>query len=106
MTPAGLHRLVHAAAPTHYAERPADNRRLRAEEPQRCVDVARHQFLNLLTLRPKVGEPPRPAASEPTPVDREDVVAGDVQHPGQLVVGAAIGVALMKEQDAGPALLR
>jgi len=105
MTPAGLHRLVHAAAPAHHADRPVDDRWLRAEDLQRCVGVARHHFLNLLPLRAKVGERPGPAPAEAAPVDREDVVAGDVQHRGQLLVDPAIGVALMEEQDARPALL-
>ena len=77
MTPAGLHRLVHAAAPTHHTERPVDDGWLRAEELQRRVDVARHQVLNLLTLRRKVGERPCPAPAEAAPVDRQDVVAGE-----------------------------
>src|ERR1044071_854733 len=105
MTPARLHRLVHAAAPAYDAQRPADDRWLRAEERQRRVDVARHQFLNLLTLCPKVGECPCLTPAEAAPVDRQYVVAGGVQHRGQLVVDPAIGVALMEEQDARPAFL-
>ena len=103
MAPACLHGLIHAATAANDTERPVVDRRLRGQEIQGGLDIAWHALHDVLTLRREVRVLSCLAPTEAAEIKCQHVVPGRVQHRGQLIVNPTIGIALVQQENSGPA---